>query len=175
MNYKKYLTSVLAVCISVCAFAYPAPQEDDPVTPILQQYTAQIQELQKEFDKKLLPSFKSISALALQVQTSGQTEVSPAQEALLEKHMLQLDKGLSELVAPALTNLDLAQFNEQYAQMAKTYGLPAQTFTLQDVADLFKGMYLVAALGYFEQTNKLTPDELTVLMEIFLPAEEEQN
>lgn len=173
MNFKKHITTVLAVLTSVYAFAYPAPQDEDPMTPLLQQYAAQIQELQKGFDQKLLPAVKPIASLAVQVQASGQTELTPEQNALLEKYSIQLDKALTDLVTPALKDLDVAQFNEQYAQMAKTYGLPAQTFTRQDIAELFKGMYLVSGLGYFEQTQKLTTDELTVLMEIFFPQEEE--
>ena len=173
MNTKKIFLSVLAIFTSVCAFAYPALQDDDPVNPILQQYTAQIEELQKKFDQKLLPTVKSIAGFALEVQKSGQTDLTPAQEAQLEKYGQQLDKNLNELVAPELANFDLAAFNEQYAQMAKTYGLPPRTFTLPEVTDMFKGMCLVAAMNHFEQTKKLTDDELIVLMEIFFSEEEE--
>ncbi len=174
MNLKKSLLSVLAVLLSAGAFAYPAPQEQDPVTPLLQQYAAQVEELQKTFDQKLLPSFKTIASLALQVQAAGQTDLTPDQTALFEKYMLALDKALTDVAAPALKDLDINQFNEQYAQVAKTYGAPAHPFTLQEVTDLFKGMYLVFALGHFEQTQKLTTDELTVLMEIFFPQAEEE-
>lgn len=173
MNIKKYITTVVAVLISVCAFAYPAPQDEDPVTPLLQQYTAQIQALQKEFEQKLLPSVKNLATFALQIQTAEQTELSFQQEALLEKHILQLDKALTDMVAPSLKDLDVAAFNEQYKQITQAYGAPTQEFTLQDISELFKGIYLVSALGYFEQTKKLNNDELAVLAEIFFPQEEE--
>ena len=173
MNLKKYVTATVAVCISVCAFALPAPQDQDPVTPLLQQYAAQMQELQKSFDQKLFPVLKNLAVFALQVQASGQTDLDPDQTDLLEKHILALDKALTDLVAPTLKDLNIDQFNEQYAQMAKTYGAPAHQFTLQEVTDLFKGMYLVSALGYFEQKQKLNTDELTVLMEIFFAQDEE--
>jgi len=173
MNYKKHFTSVLAVFISVCAFAYPAPSDENHMNPFLQQYAAQQQELQKEFEQKLLPPIKDILSLASQVQTEGQAELSAEQGSLLEKYALQLDKNLTDIVAPALKDLDLKQFNEKYAQMAKIYGLPEQTFTLQDVEDLLKGMYLVSALSYFEQAQKLNTDELALLTEIFFPQEAE--
>ncbi|MBR2082715.1 MAG: hypothetical protein IJ876_06915 [Elusimicrobiaceae bacterium] len=174
MNIKKLTVSVLSVLLSVCAFAYPAMQDDDPVSPMLQQYAAQIQELQKGFDKKLLPTFKSLSKLALDAQAAGQTDLTPTQAEQLEQYSNSLDTALSELVAPALQDVDVAQFNEQYKQMAQTYGLPVQEFTLQDISDMIKGMYLISALGYFEQTQKLNADELTVLGEIFFPQEEEE-
>ena len=155
MNLKKYVTATVAVCISVCAFALPAPQDQDPVTPLLQQYAAQMQELQKSFDQKLFPVLKNLAVFALQVQAAGQSDLDPDQTDLL------------------LKDLNIDQFNEQYAQMAKTYGAPAHQFTLQEVTDLFKGMYLVSALGYFEQKQKLNTDELTVLMEIFFAQDEE--
>ncbi len=173
MNLKKYMFAVLAVLMGVGAFAYPAPQDDDPVTTLLQQYQAQVQEMQKGFEKQLLSPVKAMAALALEIQNSGQTDLTPEQAALFEKHTTALDKGLNELVAPAMKDFDLAKFNEQYAQMAKTYGLPAQQLTLQEVTDMFKGMYLISALGYFEQAKKLTNDEMEVLVEIFFPQEEE--
>ncbi len=172
MNVKKAILSVLAVLLSAGAFAYPAPQDEAPVTSLLQQYAAQIQELQQGFNQKLLPAIKNIATLALQAQTAGQTDLTPEQSALLEKYTLELDKSLTGLAAPAVKDLDINQFNEQYAQMANTYGLPAQKFTQQEVTDLFKGMYLVSALGYFEQTQKLSTEELTVLMELFFSQEE---
>lgn len=174
MNLKKHISSALAVLLlSVGAFAYPVVEDKDPVAPFLQQYQQQMQELQKGFEQKLLPPFKSIATLALQVQQSAQEELTAEQNAALEKHSAELDKNLTDLLAPALQTIDLAQFNEQYAQNAKTYGLPEHQFTLQEITDMFKGMYLIGALSYFEQTKKLNQEELTVLAEIFFPQEEE--
>ncbi len=173
MNLKKHVTAVLAVFISLGAFAYPAPQDDDPVTPLLQQYTAQVQELQKAFDKQLLPPLKSIAGVALEVQAANPVVPSFAQTQAIETASNQLSEALTALVNPILKEVDVNAFNEQYKQTAQAYGLPTQEFTLQDITDMFKGMYLISALGYFEQTKKLNEQELTVLAEIFFPQEEE--
>ena len=167
MNLHKYILSVVAVSVSVCAFAYPAPQDQDPVSPLMQQYAAQLQALQQDFDEKLLPIFKSVATIALDTQAAEQEDLTPQQEALLLEYSTQLDTVLTACVAPALEGFDLAQFNEQYAQVAKQNNMPAQEWTLEEVTELFKGVYLMSAFGYFEQTQKLTTDELTVLMEIF--------
>ena len=168
MNLKKYAVSILAVLMSVCAFAYPSPQEEEPVTSLLQQYATQVQELQKNFDTQLLPTLKSLAGIALQVQK----QQIPYQEDMVQVLYNQLDSTLNDLMAPALQGLDVNAFNKQYKQMAQEYGMLEQEFTKQDIADMFKGMYLISALGYFEQTQKLSTEELTVLMEIFFSQEE---
>lgn len=173
MNFKKLtLIAVCAVC-STLSFAYPAPQDDDPVNPLLQQYMAQAQQLQQEFDQKLLSPLKATAQLAITVQTAQQTTLTPEQEAQLNQYATQTDQALTQLVEPALKDFDLAQFNTQYQQIAKAYGLPEQTFTLQDVKDMLKALCLISALGYFEQSQKLSTGELEVLMAIFFPQEEE--
>ena len=173
MNLKKYVLAVLAAALSMGAFAYPAPQEEEPVTDLLQRYTAQMQQLQKTFEKELLPPVKATAQLALKVQASNQTELTPEQENLFDQYTKQLDGVLSKLVAHALKEVDMAQLNEQYKQMAKTYNFPFQQLTLQDVANLMKGMYLMSAISYFEQSKKLSQDEVVVLAELFFPQEEE--
>ncbi len=173
MKVKKYFLTLMATILSVGAFAYPAVPDEDPTAQLLQQYTAQMQELQKSLEKEILPPLKQIAQLGMQVQQSAQTELTPQQEQLFNTYITQLDANLTKLVAPALKDLDVGQFNEQYAQMAQTYGLPAHQFTLPEITENMKGMYLVSALGIFEQTQKLTADELTVLVEIFFPQEEE--
>ncbi len=174
MNVKKYVLAFIATVLSTSIFAYPAVQEEDPAAQLLQQYAAQMQELQKSFEKELLPPLKQIAQLGLQVQQSGQQELTAEQEQLFNTYTTRLDAGLTKLVTPTLKDFNLAQFNEQYAQMAKTHGLPAQQFTLENVTEMMKGMYLVSALGLFEQTQKLTTDELTVLIDLFFPQEEEE-
>ena len=173
MNVKKYFLALVATVLSVGVFAYPAVPDEEPTNQLLQQYAAQMQELQKSLEKEVLPLLKQIAQLGLQVQNSTQTELTPQQEQLFNTYTTQLDATLTQLVAPTLKDLDVAQFNEQYAQMSKTYGLPAHQFTLPEISEMMKGMYLVSALGLFEQTQKLTADELTVLVEIFFPQEEE--
>ena len=116
---------------------------------------------------------KQIAQLGLQLQQSTQPELTPQLEQLFNTYATQLDENLTKLVAPALKDIDIAKFNEQYAQMAKTYGMPAHQFTLSEVTEMMKGMYLVSALGLFEQNQKLTADEVTVLVELFFPQEEE--
>lgn len=173
MNVKKHITAVLAIFISICAFAYPAVQEDDQTAQLLQQYTQQAEELQKGFEQKLLPACKGIATLALEVQAAGQSDLTAEQNTLLENYTNTLEKNLTELLAPVLKDFNLAKFNEQYAQIAQASGLPAQELTLQDVTNMFKGMYLLGALGYFEQSQKLSDDEITVLAEIFFSLDEE--
>lgn len=174
MNLKKGLFTVVTLVLSLGAFAYPSTPDDDPTAQLLEQYTAQVQEMQKAFDTQILPTLKSTAQLALQIQQAGQTEITEQQEQLFNKYAVQLDSALTKMVAPALKEVDLAQFNEQYKQTAQTYGLPEQEFTLPEVTEMLKGMYLVSSLAYFEQTKKLAQDELTVLMEIFFPAQEEE-
>ena len=173
MNVKKYILALIATALSTSIFAYPAVQDEEPATQLLQQYAAQMQELQKSLEKEVLPPLKQIAQLGLQIQQSAQTELTPQQEQLFNQYTNQLDLSLTQLVAPALKDVDIVQFNEQYAQMAKTYNLPAHQFTLPEISEMMKGLYLVSALGLFEQTQKLTADELTVLVEIFFPQEEE--
>lgn len=173
MNVKKYFLALIAAVLSTSVFAYPPVEEENPSTQLLQQYAAQMQELQQSLEKEVLPPLKQIAQLGLQVQQSTQTELTPQQEQLFNTYATQLDENLTKLVAPALKGIDIDQFNEQYAQMAKTYGMPAHQFTLPEVSEMMKGMYLVSALGLFEQNQKLTADELTVLVELFFPQEEE--
>lgn len=174
MNIKKYLLTLAVAALSLGAFAYPAPQEEDPAAQLLEQYTAQMQELQKSFDKDLLAPLKAITGLALQAQEQGQTELTPQQEELFTQYTEKLDAALTKLVTPALKDIDMAQFNQQYKQAAQTYGLPAQEFTTQQVAELLKALYLMSAVAYFEQNKKLTQDEAAVIAEILFSQEEEE-
>ena len=172
MNVKKYLLTITAMTLCVGSFAYPAPQEEDPAAKLLKQYEQQAQELQQSFEKYLLPPLQNTAQLALEMQNAGQAEMSEQQEELLNQYAQALDNALNQLVIPTLKDLDVAQFNQQYKQIAQTYGLPEQEFTLQTITDTLKGMYLMGAMTYFEQTQKLSEDELTILMEIFLQQEE---
>lgn len=173
MNIKKYVLAITAAALSVSAFAYPAPQDEDATQQLLQQYTAQMQELQKSFDKNLLPPIKATAQLALEVQDANQEELTAQQEKQLEEYGKQLDTALTKLVAPALKDVDMGQVNEQAKQIAKAYNLPEQEVTLENLTDLMKGMYLMSAISYFEQTKKLTQEEVAVLAEILFPQEEE--
>ena len=177
MNVKKSITSVLAVLLSVGAFAYPAVPDDDQTAQLLQQYVQQteqaLQEFQKQIEPKLVPAFKELASLALQAQAANTEELTAEQETQLNKCTEDIDNALTELLAPALKDFDLAQFNEQYNQTLKAYGMPEHQFTLQEATDMLKGMYLSMALLSCAQTKSLSEEELAVLAEIFFPQEEE--
>ena len=177
MNVKKSITSVLAVLLSVGAFAYPAIPDDDQTAQLLQQYVQQteqaLQEFQKQIAPNLVPSLKALAGLALEVQTSNTGELTAEQETRLNKYTQNIDNALTELLAPALKDFDLAQFNEQYAQTLKDYGLPEHQFTLEEATDMLTVMYLSMALLSCAQAKSLSEDELAVLAEIFFPQQEE--
>ena len=174
MNVKKYLLVVATLVCTVAAFAYPAMQEDDPVNPLVQHYAAQAEELQKTFEKNLLPVLKDTAQLALQIQRENPAELSSQQEAQFTHYGNKIDAVLTQMVAPVVKEINLEQFNQEYEKMSQDYNLPKQHFTEESLTDLFKGAYLISAIAYFEQTQKLSEDELTVLMELLFPQEEEE-
>ena len=162
MNFKKLIISVFTVLLATVAFSLPKPQQDNnpALEQQLQEAMAQLQEMQKGFDEKLLPLFKDLVA----------TNASDFDKA--EALANQINKTLNDMVAPALKDVDMAQVNEQYRQNAQAYGLPQQEFTKESLTELVKALYVEIALGYFAQTQKLSEYELTTLMEIFFPSDE---
>ena len=172
MKNKNYLLTAVSILLTTTLFAYPVPPDDDPTQQLLQQYAAQAEQMQKDFDQYLLPPLKNIATLALSIHNAGQEELTGEQKNQFTQYFAQLDMALTQVLAPILQDFDLAQFNAQYKQMAQLYGLPEQEFTMQTVTDLFKGVMLIGALGYFEQTQKLTNDEIEMLAALLLPQEE---
>ena len=91
MNLKKYISCVLAVLLSVGAFAYPVVEEDEQAAQLLQQYQQQIQQLQQDLAQKLLPPCKAVAAFLLkEVQAEAEQLTEEQIEAIVEERFSQL-------------------------------------------------------------------------------------
>lgn len=181
MNMKKWVVTLCAVLVSTVVFAQTVPQgQGQPLQPnqmdqFLQQYQAEQARLNKQFEEKLLSPIKTLVDAVLVISKSGQEELTQAQEKELEAYSNNLEAALNALVAPVVRDLDIAQLNVQYQDMMRQMGVTnAPDLTRETVTELFKGMYLIGALTYFEQTNKLTAEELEVSMALFMPQPEEE-
>ncbi len=179
MNVKKYLLAFTAIMLSMAAFAQTAPQpsqdQQAQMAQLLEQYQAEQAKLNKQFEEVLLAPVRTLVDSVLIIQQSGQEEITPVQEKELDALSNKLEAALNQLVAPVVKDLDIAQLNTQYQDYMKQMGVenPVQ-LTKETVTEMLKGMYLIGALTYFEQTQKLNQQELEVAMALFLPQPEEE-
>ncbi len=182
MTMKKWVVTLTAVLFGAAAFAQVAPQNQaaqnqaqEQMEQLLQQYQANEEKLNKQFDEKLLPSVKMLVGEILTIQQSGQEDLTPAQEAKFQQYGDQIDKTLTDLATPVVKDLDLAQLNTQYQDMMRQMGITdAPQLTKELVTDMVKGMYMINALVHFEQAQKLTAQELEVAIALFIPQPEEE-
>ena len=174
MSLKKQIISLAVLLAAPVVLAYPALQDEDPIIPVLQPYAAQMEQMQKAFEKELLPPLKELAQMALETQESAQEDLTPQQERKLTLLGEQLSVALAKLVAPALKEIDIAQLNQQYKQLFSSSQERTPDLTKEEVAELLKAMYLMGALGYFEQKQKLDQQELEVLMEILFSQDDEE-
>ena len=91
MQLKKLAVTLLAVAVASVSFALPSPQDVNPVADdALQQYAAQMEELNKTFDKTILPPLKGLLGTAKEFAESEAENPTPAQEKQLENYQNQL-------------------------------------------------------------------------------------
>ncbi len=174
MRLKKWLVGSIALFATTFGFAYPAPDDEDPMTRIFQQYQEETARLNRQYDEKLFTPIKNLITLAMQIQQSQTQQPTPEQETQINTTMNQLDSALDAMVTSALTDVDINQVNTQYKQAMASMGVQdPEELTLETLKDLLKGMYLMGALIHFEQTHKLTDAELEVAAFIFFPQVEE--
>lgn len=175
MHLRKWLISLVALCVSSAAFAYAAPDDDDPVVPLLEQYREDSIELQKQFDAHLLAPLKGMASILLQMKENRQEEPNAAQEKAWEQYNEQLATAFEQMVSKAMANVDMEQVNAQYQQMMKNMGVEnPEPITKEMMADMIAGMYLITALDYFTSTKKLSQKEFDMLTLILFPPEEEE-
>lgn len=175
MTLKKMLVSLVALAVSSVAFAFPAPPDDtDPINPILSQYTSQIEEMNRTFDEKVLPPLKGLLQIAKAFGESTQTELTPEQEQAWNQHQTALSKALTDMVTPIVEQADMRQVNEMFKQIFQATGQPVREITKQEFSDMLAGMMAISALGHFQETHKLTEEEMELAMLLFFPGEEEE-
>ncbi len=107
MTLKKWLISMVTVALASAAFAFPAPPDDtDPLAQAMEQYTAQIEQMNKTFDQKVLPPLKGLLKIAEEFGNSTQTELTPEQEQAWNQHQAAITKALTDLVTPVVEQAD---------------------------------------------------------------------
>lgn len=172
MNIKKWFVTVVAVLVSTAAFALPTPpDDDDPMAQALAQYTAQIAEMNKTFDRTILPPLKTILNLAQEIGASEQ-DPTPEQEQALAQAQTKLLGALQDFVLPAMAELDMNAVNEQLNQFLAQAGQPAQELSREDFANLMVAMTTLTAINHFVQDKLLTQEEAELAMMLFFPQED---
>ena len=171
MKLKKLLVTLLAVAVVSVSFALPSPQDVNPVADdVMQQYAAQVEELNKTFDETVLPPLKGLLTIAQEVLESGAEDPTPAQENQLNNYQDQLLTALDKITAPILAQIDINEYNQQMKQMLSQMGQTMdQNFTKEDLSNQMAAMVLLSALGHFAETNALTQEELELAAVIFFP------
>lgn len=193
MQLKKYVVSLLAVALSTAAFALPAPANEDQTAEFMQQYTAQMEDLNKAFEQTLLPPLKRMLPVIKEIQANGGENITEKQEKDIANYADQMDAALDKIVNPLMAELSddecnqimkeqvVAMLQMQFMQKQITASdyeqavnqVEQQTFTKQDYSDYLKSSAMGMALGHFIQANLLTEEE-QVLINYLFQAEPEQ-
>lgn len=165
MNLKKWMVLVVAVVCSSSVFALPRiPQDNNPALQQQeQQMQAALEAAQNYLDQKVLPPCKEL--VTLLQDADAQTWESDKIDNLIA----QIDQVFTEMVTPLVEMTDLAQAR----QNAKAMGLPEEEITAESITNSYKLMYAAIALQYFETAQKLSEEELTILVNVFFPEAEE--
>ena len=175
MKLKKILATAIAILFGSVAFAFPAPPDDtDPMASILEQYSSQLEEMNKNFDEKILPPLKGLLKVAQAFGESNQEELTPEQEKVWNENQTQLTKALTDMVTPVVEQADMKQVNELFKQILTTTGQPVREITKQEFTDMLIGMTALNALAHFQQAKKLTEEELELATLLFFPQEEQE-
>ncbi len=174
MTLKKMLVSLLVLMVTSVGFALPTPPDDnDPMAQALQQYAAQVEEMNQKFDQLVLPPLKGMLQIAKEFGNTTQDDLTPAQEQAWSQYQGALMQALTDIVAPLVEQADMQQVNDMLKQVFTAAGQPVREVTKQEFADMLMGMTALGALGHFQETNKLTEEEFELAMLLFFPAEEE--
>ena len=140
----------------------------------MQQYTAQIKQMEATFDQAVLPPLKGLLKVASDFGNSGQENPSAEQEKDFETYQVKFVNALLDIVNQIVEKTDIDQFNamlKEYSQMA---GQPIpQEFSKEDLTDVMAAMVALTALGHFEQTHALTEEELELAVALIFPQEAE--
>ena len=174
MQLKKWFVSLLAVVVASVSFALPATlEENSPAADAMQQYAAQMEELNRTFDQTVLPPLKGMITVVKEFGESGAEDLTPTQEKQLETYRDQLSAALEVIVNPIVEQVDVNEFNQQMKQMLASLGQPTdQEFTKQDLSDQLMPMMVITSLDHFAQTGKLSQEEVEIALLLFLPEEE---
>lgn len=173
MQLKKLAVTLLAVAVASVSFALPSPQDVNPVADdALQQYAAQMEELNKTFDKTILPPLKGLLGTAKEFAESEAENPTPAQEKQLENYQNQLLDALNQIVDPIIEQIDINEYNQQMKQMLSLMGQTMdQEFTREDLSDQMSLIALLSAINHFAESGALTEEELELAAIIFFPEE----
>jgi len=174
MTLKKMLLSACAVLVSSTAFAFTLPPDDvDPFARLMEQHAAQEEELYKKFDEKILPPLKELLQIAQEFGNSTQEALTPEQESAWNMYQATLTKALMDMATPIVEQTNIQQMNDMFKQIVAASGQPAHEFTKQEFTDMMAGMIAISALVHFQETKKLTAEEVELAMLLFFPQTEE--
>ncbi len=173
MMLKKMLVTGCALILSSAAFAFPAPPDDtNPMAPVLEPYTEQLENMKKTFDEQVLPPLKGLLKIANDFGNSTQPDLTPAQEAEWNQYQTKLSQAFLGLVSPVVAQVDMKQVNEEFKKICTTYNLPFQEMTKENFTDVLVGVTAMSALAHFQETNKLSDEELELAMMLFFPQDD---
>ena len=177
---KGFEQKLLPPCKAVAAFLVKEVQAeaekltDEQIETIVQERFSKLTEEQMSAISSENLTDEQITAI-VQGQVLAYLVEKKKSLPFVKEKLAEVETNLSELLAPALKDFDLAQFNQQYAQNAKAYGLPEHQFTLQEATEMLKGTYLSAALLSFTQNKNLDEDESALLTLLFLTQQDGSN
>lgn len=174
MQLRKWFVSLLTVAVASVSFALPATlEENSPAADVMQQYAAQMEELNRTFDQTVLPPLKGLITVIKEFDESGAEDLTSAQEQQLETYRDQLSAALEVIVNPILEQIDINEFNQEMKQWLASLGQPTgQEFTTQDLSDQLMLMMVITSLDHFAQTGALGEEEIKIALLLFLPEEE---
>ena len=165
---KKLLILMSAVLLFAAspAFALPAPAVLNDTNPnVTEKIKASLQNLQTEFDQKLLPAVTEVVTVVRKIDqemtAAKAEELSDSQLAQLTAVQKKLDNVLTTQVMIRLKDVNIEEVNKELKLTGEN------ALTKEKLIAQTKFMYLYLGMVYFEQNKKLPEEDIELLASLF--------